>query len=251
MRRAIIRKTKKICRWLSLEIKFRLNGTRAINYFDIPIVINNYNRLETLKTLIDGLTSRGYHHIYIVDNDSTYPPLLDFYRDCPYTIYKLNQNVGHLSIWQTGIYKQFTHSYFVYTDSDLQLREDCPADFMERFVKLLQKYPSALKVGFSIAIDDLPVYYAHKDSVEKWESQFWSCQIEQGVYRAPIDTTFAVYKPYFKGEIIDFNHTYLRVGAPYIVRHLPWYVDSDMLSDEEQYYIDHLKTSTHWSKQSK
>ena len=159
--------------------------------------------------------------------------------------------MGHLAVWETGIYKQFTDSYFAYTDSDLEIHPDCPDDFMEKFVSLLKKYPKALKAGFSICIDDLPDCYLLKDKVRAWESQFWKQEVEPNVFLAPIDTTFAVYKPYFKGELIDFDYVYFRMGFPYSVRHLPWYVDSGNPSEEERYYIGHLKTSTHWSEQSK
>ena len=53
------------------------------------------------------------------------------------------------------------------------------------------------------------------------------------MFKAPIDTTFAVYKPYFKGEFIDIQQLYLRTGFPYSVRHLPWYVDNNNLTEEE------------------
>ena len=46
----------------------------------IPIVINNFNRLGYLKRLIASLESRGYKNIHIIDNNSTYPPLLEYYE---------------------------------------------------------------------------------------------------------------------------------------------------------------------------
>lgn len=254
MRRKLIRKFKlfkeKLIKWGVPEIKKHFWGISQIDYKDIPIVINNYNRITTLLQLINGLESRGYRNIYIIDNKSTYPPLLEYYKNCPYTVYMLNRNVGHLSIWETGIYKQFTDSYFAYTDSDLEIHPDCPNDFMEVFVSLLEKYPKALKVGFSLCIDDLPDHYIHKEQVKEWESQFWKKEIEPNIFKAPIDTTFAVYKPYFKGEIIDIKHLYLRTGYPYSMRHTPWYLDNNNLSEEETYYLTHLKTSTYWSKQN-
>ena len=251
MRRELIRKYKRSKKWLVPEIKKTIFGIEKVVYKNIPILINNYNRLETLQILIQGLENRGYHNIYIIDNQSTYPPLLEFYKSCAYPVYLLNKNVGHLSIWETGIYKQFTNSYFAYTDSDLEIHPDCPDDFIEKFISLLKKYPKALKVGFSLCINDLPDCYKQKELVQKWESQFWQEEIEPNVFKAPIDTTFAIYKPYFKGELINFDHLYLRVGFPYSAKHLPWYIHSDKLTEEEEYYLTHLKTPTHWSEQNK
>ena len=50
------------------------------NCFNVPIIINNRNRYTFLKLMIEQLTSFGYKHIYILDNDSTYPPLLEYYK---------------------------------------------------------------------------------------------------------------------------------------------------------------------------
>ena len=63
-------------KWFIPEIKKRFLGVKRINYKDIPIIINNYNRLEMLTKLIHGLENKGYHNLYIIDNQSTYPPLL-------------------------------------------------------------------------------------------------------------------------------------------------------------------------------
>ena len=91
MRRKLIRKFKlfkeKLIKWGVPEIKKHLWGISQIDYKDIPIVINNYNRITTLLQLINGLESRGYRNIYIIDNKSTYPPLLEYYKNCPYTVY--------------------------------------------------------------------------------------------------------------------------------------------------------------------
>ena len=43
---------------------------------EIPIIINNFNRLTTLRLLTETLTACGYTNIYILDNASTYPPLV-------------------------------------------------------------------------------------------------------------------------------------------------------------------------------
>ena len=110
MRRKLIRKykkakvdfelsRKKFIRYFHLSMKARFCGVRDIPYKEIPIVINNFNRLETLLKLLHSLEVRGYKNIYIIDNGSSYPPLLDYYRECPYTVYLLHKNVGHLAVW--------------------------------------------------------------------------------------------------------------------------------------------------------
>lgn len=262
MRRKLIRKYKAInqtyqksrklfLKWFIPEIKKHLFGIKKNDYKDIPIIINNFNRLEMLKVLINGLETRGYRNIHIIDNKSTYPPLLEYYTTLSYPVYMLNKNVGHLALWQTGIFKQFKNSYYAYTDSDLEILPDCPDNFIEKFILLLQKYPQALKVGFSICINDLPDHYKLKEKVIEWENVFWKEEIEPNIFKALIDTTFAVYKPYFVGEPIDPDCFCIRTGSPYSVKHLPWYINNEKLNDEETYYLGHIKTSTHWSVQNK
>lgn len=218
----------------------------------IPIIINNYNRLTFPRMLIEALENRGYSNIYIIDNASTYPPLLEYYKTTPYKVFRLEKNVGYLSLWKSGIYKQFRNRYFVYTDPDVIPVDECPHDFMEHFLDLLKRYPRALKVGFSLKTDDLPDHFRLKEDVIKWESQFWKNEMEPGVYRVPVDTTFALYRPnalHQDMKIVPKMYQ-LRTGAPYTARHMPWYVDSDNLSDEERYYIDSCTTSTHWTEKS-
>lgn len=216
-------------------------------YTDIPIIINNYNRLTFLKKLIFSLEIRGYKNIFIIDNNSTYPPLLEYYNRCPYKIFKLDSNVGHKALWETDIYNYFKKSYYVYTDSDMQIDECCPKDFMSFFLQVLRKHPFVQKVGFGIRIDDLPECFNLKEEVIKHEKQFWRNRKSSHLYRAKIDTTFALYRPYCKGGTSSNYLTY-RTGKPYIIKHLPWYIDSSNLSNEELYYLNTIETSTHWSR---
>ena len=219
---------------------------KIIDPKQIPIIINNYNRLGYLQRLISSLTMRGYNNIYIIDNNSSYKPLLDYYNKCPYHIFRLKENVGYLSLWKTEIYKQFKNSYYVYTDSDLEIDKDCPDDFMSKFINVIESRSLCQKVGFGLRIDNLPDYYKYKADVISWESQFWSDQVEEGLYKAQIDTTFALYRPFCKGPANSYKDTY-RTGFPYVVHHLPWYQNSAQLSEEDKYYIESISTSTHWS----
>lgn len=213
----------------------------------IPIIINNFNRLTFLKVLINRLEKSGYKNIYIIDNASTYKPLLDFYDKTNYTVFKLNENIGFLSFWKTEIYKKFSNQYFVYTDSDVIPDDNCPDDFLLYFYNLLKKYPNASKVGFALKIDDLPDYFNNKLKVLEWENQFWKKTIEENLYLAPIDTTFALYRPNIKGGAY-FHDFMIRTGGLYQAKHLPWYNDDNNLSEEEIYYNTHSKTSTHWTE---
>lgn len=229
-----------------IYIRWRLKNPKDITAKNIPIIINNYNRLTTLKLLISFLEENGYRNLYIIDNASTFPALLEYYKTCPYTVFRLKKNVGYLALWKTNIYKKFIDNYYVYTDSDIVPCKDCPDDFMSFFRDVLKRHKYATKVGFGLKIDDLPDHYNLKQSVIEWESKFWKYEVEKEVYRAPIDTTFALYRPYARKNANWYIEQY-RTGGKYVAHHMPWYNNSDDLSPEEQYYKNSCTKSTHWT----
>ena len=90
-------------------------------------------------------------------------------------------------------------------------------------------------------------WYNEKQNVIKWESQFYKNEIEKGVFIAPIDTTFALYRPFSRRGRRDGSDFMIRVGMPYSCYHMPWYVNSAQLDEEETYYKQKISEKTHWS----
>jgi hypothetical protein len=229
-----------------------LDPPKTIDYHEIPVFINNFNRLDSMKQLIGALEARGYHNINIIDNDSTYPPLLEYYKTCNHNVILLGQNLGMNAFWLSGLYRKYRKDYFVYTDSDVVPVEECPDDFLNFFLQTLKKHRLATKVGFSLKIDDLPGHYAHRDQVIEWEQQFFEGEcIDNILYRAPIDTTFALYRPRAKRRHANGCIEMYRAGFPYMARHLPWYIDSYNPDEENRYYIENVKIKTTWSRKGK
>jgi hypothetical protein len=235
--------------WFRLCIKWKKWWYRPIeDPYQIPILINNFNRLHILKQQIEWLGNAGYSNIYIIDNQSTYPPLLEYYKTLPYTIFKLDRNKGHFSIWETILFSRFGHDYYVYTDPDILPVEDCPSDILSHFKKLLHQYPGSKKVGFGLLINDLPDHFQLKEQVTKWEQQFWQKALEPDVYDALIDTTFALYRPGAKGGA---DGQAIRTAGKYTARHLPWYENSASLDEETQYYLRSSTAASSWYAASK
>lgn len=228
-----------------------LFSNKPKDFKQIPVFINNYNRLTTTKKLIDGLVSRGYTNIHILDNKSTYKPLLEFYEQTPHKVHLLKKNYGSKAFWKSGLWLKYTFSNYALTDSDIVLNSACPDDFIEYFYKLLEKYPKAHKVGFSLKIDDLPDSFKNKEEVIKWEGRYYKKEVEPNVFAAPIDTTFALYRPFSKKGPRGYSVLVLRTGMPYQARHLPWYIDNNNIDEEEIYYLKNIETRTHWSRQNK
>jgi glycosyltransferase involved in cell wall biosynthesis len=191
------------------------------NIKDVPIIINNFNRLTTLKKLIQSLEKRGYFNIKIIDNNSTYPELLDYYNITKYKVYRLNKNIGFKALWKTKVFFQHMFGYFCYTDSDLEIIEECPDDFMTIFCNYLKSNSDVHKIGFSLKIDDLPDSFQRKEEIIAWESKFYEKENEKNMFIAPIDTTFALYRPFSRRGKRDGSTKMIRTGHPYQMRHLP------------------------------
>lgn len=217
---------------------------QVTDYRSVPVIINNYNRVDCLVELITWLEQAGICRIYIIDNHSTYPPLLDYYESCPYTIFRLDRNVGFQALWHTPIFNRFKGDYYVYTDPDIIPTTNCPKNAVSYFRELLDRFPEVDKVGFGLKIDDLPDHYPLKEKVLQWEAAFWQKQVAPGVYDAAIDTTFALYRPHAQG---GSELRSLRTGMPYLARHTSWYLDPFHLSEEETYYQAHAGRAASWT----
>lgn len=211
-----------------------------------PILIICRDRLDPLLQLLKWLDSAGYERPVIIDNDSTYPPLVDFLADSKIEAVRLEQNLGHLAPWRSDVVQASFGSAgpVVVTDCDVVPDDDCPHDAVERLAEVLLSHADIDKAGLGLRIDDLSNSYGLREEVIEWERKFWEREIAPGVFDAEVDTTFALYRKL--GE----SHTTiraLRTGAPYVARHLSWYSDSSNPSKEQIYYRQHSDGSTsHW-----
>ena len=105
-------------------------------YREVPIFVNSFNRLTCLERLIKWLHAAGHRRIFVVDNASTYPPLLDYLdnieRSRIATVIRLPANVGHLAIWACGLLDRLgITSEYVYTDPDVVPADFCPPNAVE------------------------------------------------------------------------------------------------------------------------
>ena len=227
------------------------DGRTTAGSFDaasVPILITCYNRVEALRLLVGWLEAAGHERIVLVDNASTYEPLLAYYDETPHAVHRLGVNAGHLAAWEAGVLGALgVEGAYVVTDCDVVPEDTAPPDAVDHFAELLFRYADVDKVGFGLRIDDLPECYGFRSEVIDWESQFWENELEPGVYRADIDTTFALYRPSARAPSLRA----LRTGPPYVARHLPWYKDSGALSEEDRYYRDHvLEGVSNWDAAS-
>ena len=79
----------------------------------------------------------------------------------------------------------------------------------------------------------------------KWEEQFYKSEVAPDIFNADIDTTFALYRP--DSSFQCWGET-IRTGAPYFLRHMPWYENDLELSEESSYYLKTTSPSSSWYK---
>ena len=102
-----------------------------MSFREVPIFVNSFNRLACLRRLLEWLCAAGHRRIFVIDNASTYPPLLDYLDEVERhhiaTVMRLPENVGHLAIWACGLLDRLgITSEYVYTDPDVVPADFCP-----------------------------------------------------------------------------------------------------------------------------
>jgi hypothetical protein len=220
---------------------------------NIPIIILNRDRYHPLVEQVHALQSRGYNNITIIDNQSTYVPLLTWYNTCGLDIFynniTENSNMAFRDLVLTGHPKfaQIISNWYVFNDSDIIPTNTVPDNFIDDLVGFAIRHHKT-KVGLSIKIDDINLDYPLNAWVYGYESTYWTNGIEDNgiqLYPHPIDTTFAVHAP---GTLPTWSNDTLRVGDPYIAKHAPFYYNPQNLPEDEKYYLKHMnKNSSNWS----
>ncbi len=214
----------------------------------LPVLIICRDLVTDLKLLINWFEKTGHENIILLDNNSSYPPLLEYLSASPHEVVKLNSNLGHKSPWISKFVERFDKSTpFVVTDPDLLPDPEAPEDSFEYFQELLLRYKKFDKAGFGLHIDDIPVINPYRDQIIQWEEPFWNKELESLVYAAHLDTTLALHRPQTPYKVTEA----IRTGRPYMAKHLPWYRDPHNPNEETAYYLMNRDNQVgYWNRQS-
>lgn len=199
-----------------------------------------------MTELVEWLERADCERIFLVDNASSYPPLLDYLERTPHEVIRLPENLGAFALWRSVLPDLGLEGRFVCSDPDVVPIDECPLDAIAYFGEILDRYPGYIKAGFGLRIDDLPEHYAMRDEVLTVERYNWERPLAPRLYDAFIDTTFALYRG---PEAFD-QVPAVRTGYPYLARHTTWYLDEQNLPDEERYYRDRSTLTPWWSRDS-
>lgn len=201
----------------------------------IKAFITNRNLLTWPKKMVGQLLEIPNIEPIILDNDSSYEPLLEWYDTAPCKVIKLRRNFLHTALWNSGLFHQLVkEDYYIVSDPDLDL-EGIPKDVVEKLIEGVEKF-NQTKCGLALKIDDIPLEFPLRDQVLEWESPFWTSPLGDGFYNAPVDTTFSLHKT-SKCRIHKVGG--IRLGDKYTCRHMPWYLTKDNITEEYGYYLKH------------
>ena len=64
---------------------------------DVSVIIICHNLVSDLVKVVSWLEQTGHERLVLLDNASTYPPLLSYMDNSPHRVVRLKQNLGHQS----------------------------------------------------------------------------------------------------------------------------------------------------------
>lgn len=217
---------------------------------NIPIIIPVFNQLTYLRNLINWW--RFYYPenpILIVDNGSNYKPLLDYYENLPGDIllwqFKENDFIKNIVEVVKGVVEQ-KFEYYVISDPDIMPHPNTPPNFLAIWKTYIDNHKFH-RAGFGLITSDLPECLNERAMIVGNEAELLqgreilSYNNHQG-YKAPIDTTFCLYKTSNGGWSApmggeDWGNC-LRLFSAF---HLGWYVDGEHLNEEMRHYFETSK----------
>lgn len=216
---------------------------------DICFIIPNYNQLYFLRNLVVQL--RWYYpdnQIYVVDNGSTYQPLLDYYRDIneygsklSIHLYEENDFVGNLSSF---IAHEIDAEYYVISDSDISIHPTTPPNFLEYFKRVIDEY-GFHHCGFDLIYDDIPEWNPKKAHIQYDEKCLHSKEFTIDNYSgwvAALDTTFCLWKRSNKGWYAPMSgEDWSSSVRLFKAIHQSWYLHKDYLPKEMVNYYNTIK----------
>lgn len=221
----------------------------------IPTFIICRDRVRNLRKLVRWLEKTRQAEILLVDNNSSYPPLLEYLEKTKHKTYRLSDNLSKWAPWSHNLIAQHPSDYFAIIDPDMLPPKECPLDITGFLINALEdkRYAQYHCAGPSYEITDLPDHYAGKQEVLRWEPQFWTKPLygdykTADFFEAPIDSMWAVMR---KGGQIDVERPAIRANYPYVVKHETWYLDSDNLDEEDLWYRDRCDPNrAHWIREA-
>jgi len=209
-----------------------INNAGVLIKKNIPAIIIGYNQYTYIKNMVSQL-EKYTSDIIIIDNNSSYKPLLNYYKnDFKYTLLQQKTNKGH-TVYQEDSLQKLTGDVFILTDPDLEFNSKLPINFIQNLIDI-SNYFQVVRAGFALEIDSDDINTTIKCdnyTIKDWEIQFWKKQMNYPndstlkLFSAPIDTTFSLVNKRWlpPNHFICHDNSSIRVAGNYTCKHLPWY----------------------------
>lgn len=213
----------------------------------LPLLVPAFNNPYYIERFCRQMATLDRFDIFVFDNGSTYPPLLELYEqhDLPARVIRLGQNLGPRLFWQHDAIYDRLPQFFCVSDPDIAFCQELPADFLNSLLNLTTIFQIG-KAGFALDISN-PAQMTNKkfrhangwkhvweSEAEHWLHPIPANVIAEPAYFAVLDTTFALYNKAVFNRSAPFNA--IRVAGRFTARHLPWYRDTDVPAAEQQFY---------------
>ena len=230
---------------------------------DIPVVVVARNNPTMIRLLVQQLRDCFDARVIVLDDASDFPPMLEYLSslasDERVSVVRAESAGGPHSWFRSPLHPALLAlpRFFAYTDADLRLGSDLPRNFLCVLAHLSQRL-NVPKVGLALDLSDAERMWPQADfygahSVWGWENNFWGASVEvpgwpgfgaQRVFRAAVDTTFAVYD---KALLSCSNDEYpsqpcftaknaVRVAGSFSAKHRPWYPAALAVLPQEELY---------------
>jgi hypothetical protein len=216
----------------------------------IPVFIISFNRLDCLKKLVAWLESAEMAEPVIVDNASTYPPLVEWFEamKTSIAIHRFETNYGPYRVWDERLYAAHTtdaQPFYVVTDPDVVPIAECPKDAIPRLVEAWQELRRP-KIGLSLRYETIPDTLPSAHDIRRWEMSMQSRELPRAAgadgaprprcYDSMLDTSFQLNHRDVQAPSCGSHG--IRLAHPYMADHLGWHLDPARLSPEDKYYWD-------------
>jgi hypothetical protein len=199
-------------------------------------VIPVFNQFTMLKNTIEKLSRFGLKRILILDNGSSFPPLVGFYSQTDISVCVHHGNPGPRYYTESHIWNQLPETFFV-TDPDLEYPSDIPDTLVEDMIGLSEKNRWG-KLGLALNKDCKHLFTENvRNNIDGWEGGYWHEQIDtmpggDPVWNALTDTTFHMNNKKYYGEFFRSP----RIGGRYTLLHYGWHKDRPGTVEENDYF---------------
>jgi len=223
----------------------------TIDKSEVPIIVPVFDLVTYAKFMVSQLLDYGLENFIICDNNSTYPPMIEYLDELSKTqrVVRFDENLGPRVFAERPDFLSIMPEYFIITDPDIKFNKNLPKNFIEKMKTIIETY-GVSKCGFAVDVwsDEACSKFYKRKEILSGEFSLWSKKInneyeKDDLYVAQIDTTFCLYNSEkIKNEINSAgmlcNTSSIRIAGRFLCEHMGYWEKQPITHEEEEYYKD-------------